>query len=87
MNTEPLATALRAITETKQLLDSLITSSETFEYREAQRALKALGRKARELGKLQARMQSNHRRRIAGLPNVYVVDFQNPASARDSRAR
>jgi len=52
MNLDPVDLALRHICETKHLLDSLITSSESFDYPKAKLALKELEKKARELGRL-----------------------------------
>jgi hypothetical protein len=82
----PLAVALRAVSETKELLQSLIVSSETFDYQSAKRALVTLDRKVRELGKLQTRIEGGIRRQTADAPNVCVVDF-HASSSRDSRAR
>jgi hypothetical protein len=81
----PLAVALRAVSETKELLQSLIVSSETFDYQSAKRALVTLDRKVRELGKLQTRIEGGIRRQTADAPNVCVVDFR-ASSSRDSRA-
>ena len=57
MNRNPVDIALQHVSETKHLLDALITSSESFDYRKAKSALKALEKKSRELGKLQAELQ------------------------------
>lgn len=54
MNSDALDLALRHISETKQLLESLITSSESFDYPKAKLALKALERKTRELAKVRS---------------------------------
>ena len=86
MNADPVTAALRAITETKHLLQSLLISSETFDYHEAQRALKSLDRKVRDLGKLQSRLETTRKRRSVRAPNICVVDFQNLASVKDSQA-
>jgi hypothetical protein len=48
--------ALQHVNETKHLLDALITSSESFDYRKAKLALRALQEKSRELGKLRAKL-------------------------------
>ena len=70
---DPLATALREISSTRDILDRLIISSESFDYPQAKLALTQLRRKVRDLGKLQAKLQ---RRQAAEQPNVCVVDFQ-----------
>jgi hypothetical protein len=44
---DPLAVALQQITETRRLLETLITSSETFDYPKAKIALRGLTRKVR----------------------------------------
>ena len=87
MNTEPVTTALRAISETKQLLELLLTSSETFDYGQARQTLRVLGRKVRELGKLQSRLNAGHKRKASRAANVLIVDFRNAPSPKDSRAR
>lgn len=58
MNGNPIDVALKHINETKHLLDGLLTSSERFDYPKARIALQALHRKARELGKVRADLQS-----------------------------
>ena len=63
MNQKPLDVALRHICETRQLLDTLITSSETFDYQTAKLALRALHKKSRELAKAQAALE--HTRPLA----------------------
>jgi hypothetical protein len=57
MNVDPTDLALRHICETRRLLESLITSSESFDYQKAKLTLGALQEKARELGKVQAALQ------------------------------
>ena len=56
MNRHPVDVALQHVSETKHLLDALITSSESFDYRKAKLALKALQEKSRELGKLRTEL-------------------------------
>jgi hypothetical protein len=73
MITDPLGTALKQITETKDLLEALITSSESFDYPQARVALKKLNRKVRELGKLQTKFQRTH---DSNQPNIFVLDFK-----------
>ena len=54
MHCNPVDLALKHVSETKHLLDALITSSESFDYHKAKRALKALQEKSRELGRARA---------------------------------
>jgi len=58
MNRNPVDIALQHVSETKHLLDALITSSESFDYQKAKSALKALEKKSRELRKLRAELQA-----------------------------
>ena len=58
MHLNPVDIALQHVSETKNLLDALITSSESFDYRKAKSALKALQRKTHELGKLKVELQA-----------------------------
>jgi hypothetical protein len=58
MNCNPVDLALQYVSETKHLLDSLLISSEQFDYRKAKLALQALQKKTRELAKLQAELQA-----------------------------
>ena len=58
MHCNPIDLALKHVSETKHLLDALITSSESFDYRKAKLALKELQEKSRELGKVQAELQA-----------------------------
>src|SRR5689334_17526184 len=78
MNIDPLSVALVEIAETKNLLDGLITSSESFDYVKAKNVLKALNRKLRDLGKLQTKYE-----RLLGSrgPNTCEIGFKaNPAA-------
>jgi len=81
MNNDPLGLALQEITETKMLLELLITSSESFDYLEARVALKKLNQKVRHLGRMQAKMTADV---ALSSPNICVVDFKSgkPAEAR-----
>ena len=56
MNRNPVDVALQHVSETKRLLDTLLTSSESFDYRKAKLALKALHEKSRELEKVRAEL-------------------------------
>ena len=73
MNNDPIGVALREVTETKDLLEALITSSESFDYLRAKIVLKKLNRKIRELGRFQSRYQATQSSRSA---NIYVLDFK-----------
>lgn len=77
MNNDPLGLALHEITETKTLLERLITSSESFDYLQARVALKTLNRKIRQLGRLQSKMKAEV---ATASPNIYVLDFQKGAA-------
>jgi hypothetical protein len=72
MNPDPLSVALREVTECKRLLETLITSSETFDYPKAKVALKQINRKVRELGKLQTQWQERLKQ---SQPAIHVLDF------------
>jgi len=78
MNIDPLSTALKEISETKDLLEGLITSSESFDYIKAKAALKELSRKVRDLARVQAKLEVAQR---SAPPNIYVLDFKAPVSA------
>ena len=70
MNCDPLNLALQHVSETKHLLDSLLTSSERFDYPKAKLALQALRKKVRDLTKLQAELTAAS---IAGAPSNVVM--------------
>jgi hypothetical protein len=75
MNTDPLTLALREIAETRGLLETLITSSESFDYPQAKIALTKLNRKVRDLARLQSKLQEKHRSRF---PEICMPDFTQP---------
>jgi hypothetical protein len=83
MNLDPLSIALQEITETRRLLETLITSSESFDYPKAKIALRQLNRKVRDLRKhevvLQDQLQSLY-------PNVHILDFCNGTGQTPARA-
>jgi hypothetical protein len=79
MTPEPLALALREITDTRRLLETLITSSETFDYPKAKVALRELDRKVRDLAKLEGRLQA---KAPPADPKIHVLNFQADARAR-----
>jgi hypothetical protein len=58
MNFNPVDLALQHVSETKHLLDALLTSSEQFDYHKAKAALQALHKKSRELTKLQTALRA-----------------------------
>ena len=78
MNCDPLDLALQHVSETKHLLDALLTSSEGFDYQKAKLALQALRRKSRELTRLQAELKAASTATVP--PNV--VMFPTVLSAR-----
>ncbi len=82
MNPSPLDLALKEITETKHLLDTLIHSSESFDYPKAKAALKELQKKQRELAKLQAELtqQKKLTQTTPAQPNITFVSFRAAAS-------
>jgi hypothetical protein len=73
MRLDPLDCALQHVTETKNLLETLLISSETFDYPAAKEALVKLHKKARQLGKLQAKLESE---RPAGETNIRILPFR-----------
>ena len=73
MNNDPMGVALREVTEAKNLLEALITSSESFDYLQAKVVLRKLNRKIRELGRFQSRYQA---RQSSSATNIYVLDFK-----------
>ena len=75
MNPDPLSVALREVTDCKRLLETLITSSETFDYPNAKVALKQINKKVRELAKLQTQWQEQLKR---SRPAIHVLDFSKP---------
>ncbi len=76
MNSDPIDIALRNISETRQMLERLITSSETFDYIQAKAALGDLQKKVKNLTQLQNELTT----RRAKAPNIHVVEFR-PADA------
>lgn len=73
MKSDPLTTALRSVAETKHLVEALIFSSESFDYPKAKKTLELLQRKVKELGRVQAEMESLAQMRQ---PNIQVVNFR-----------
>ncbi len=58
MISDPVEIAFREVAETKRLLETLITSSESFDYHGAKAALIQLQRKVQVLGKLEAELSA-----------------------------
>lgn len=56
MNSDPVEVALREITDTKQMLEALITSSESFDYVRAKATLDELRLKIKVLARRQAEL-------------------------------
>lgn len=77
---DPLAIALQQITETRRMLEALITSSESFDYPNAKIALRELNRKVRDLAKIEGRLQAKLQ---PCDPKIHVLDF----SKSDARAQ
>lgn len=77
MKSDPLTTALRSVAETKHLVEALIFSSESFDYKRAKKTMNLLQRKVKELGVLQAEMEALARARQ---PNIQVVNFRASAN-------
>ena len=72
MNVDPVSLALQNITETKRLLETLINSSESFDYVKAKATLELLDKKVKHLAKVQTQLQVTNR---VSAENVRVVDF------------
>jgi hypothetical protein len=68
---DALETAITKIAESRRTLQSLIISSESFDYVKAKEALKDLQKVLRELGKTQAHLEQRNGDRS----NIRVVDF------------
>ena len=75
---DPLSIALKEIIETKDLLESLLTASENFDYPRAKVALKEIHHKIRDLARLRARFEALQK---VTQPNIYVVDFKGSVPA------
>ncbi|MHC1766394.1 MAG: hypothetical protein AB9869_19190 [Verrucomicrobiia bacterium] len=58
MNPDPLRIALREIADTKRLLESLITASESFDYFRAKAVLQELRLKVRTLGRFETELST-----------------------------
>ncbi|MGZ8941000.1 MAG: hypothetical protein ACXW32_17480, partial [Limisphaerales bacterium] len=56
--TSPTVQALRRITQARQILEEVVISSESFDYRKARQGLKDLQGMIRELGREEARLRA-----------------------------
>ena len=74
MNIDPLSTALKEIVETRAMVESLLVSSEAFDYPKARTALRELTKKVKALTRTQVRFATLLKERQ---PNIRVVDFGN----------
>jgi hypothetical protein len=73
MNSDPVDVALREITDTKRLLEALLTSSERFDYQRAKATVEELRLKIRVLGRLELSLmaaRSPARDRIIPFPQM-----------------
>jgi hypothetical protein len=73
---DPLVIALQNIVQTRKLVEELVTSSESFDYRKAKAAIKSLQQMSRSLSKAQAALSNQTPTRQAPT-NIQVVDFGN----------
>jgi hypothetical protein len=73
MNIDPLSTALKEIVETRAMVESLIVSSERFDYSKAKLALRELTKKSQALAKTKAKFETLLKERE---PNIRVIDFR-----------
>jgi len=78
---DPLSTALKQITETRDLVERLIISSESFDYPQAKLVLERLQKKVRELAKLQTKYQQLDQRRN---PDICLLDFRSEGKPQPS---
>ena len=78
MNIDPLSTALKEIVETRAMVESLIISSERFDYSKAKLALRELTKKSQALAKTKAKFETLLKERE---PNIRVVDFRSSSLA------
>lgn len=81
--TTPTGQALRRITQARQILEEVVISSESFDYRKAKEGLKDLQRMIRELGREEARLRAGAANGIVA--SAQVLPF--PAQCRDTTPR
>lgn len=77
MNPDPLELALREVSDTKRLLEILITSSETFDYVRAKATLEELQVKVRTLSRYQAELSTRQQ-----ISPRRIIPFPAPGQAR-----
>ena len=82
MNIDPLSTALKEIVETRAMVESLVVSSEQFDYSKAKLALRDLTKKVQALAKTQAKFAVLLKERQ---PNIRVVDFRSANAPRSAQ--
>ena len=71
--------ALRRITEARRILEEVVISSESFDYRKAKQGLKELERMIRELGREEARLRATGPRvgaQVLPFPQTGKTDVQ-----------
>ena len=73
--TRPVFDALRRITRARQILEEVVISSESFDYRKAKQGLKDLQRMIRELGRDEARLRAGAATGIVA--SAQVLPFPN----------
>jgi hypothetical protein len=84
MNCDPIDLALQHVSETKHLLDALLTSSERFDYPKAKLALRALQKKSQDLAKVQAELIAAST--VNAPPNVVMLPTAVPPSRPSARS-
>ena len=74
---DALSIAAKEIAETKALIESLIISSETFDYYQARSVLKELNKKIKHLAKVQSQLHGRPKTlpKVSVPPNVHVLNF------------
>jgi hypothetical protein len=77
---DPFAIALQNIVETRKLVEELVTSSESFDYRKAKAAIKSLQQMSRTLSQAHAELSRQTPPRQA-TSNIQVVDFCNRSAS------
>jgi hypothetical protein len=82
MESEALEIALKHVSETKNLLENLLTSSESFDYLAAKKALALLQKKTKQLGRLEAKLRSS---RAEAEDRIELVDFRRTTLRAPSR--
>ena len=78
---DPFSTALKEIAETRAMVESLVISSERFDYPKAKVALRDLTKKVQALTRAQARFAVLLKERE---PNIRVVNFRDSSAPRNA---